>query len=352
MRHQLVLQLDRRDPLAAGLDEVLRAVDEAHLAALVHRRHVARAQPAVVGEALGGARVVVVGRGDPVAAGLQLAARRAVARRRAPACRGRRRAARRRARPGPARRAARPARSWGSSCWSPSRRATDTTGLVSVIPHACRIGSPSVSRNASDSAFGHGRAAARDRPQRRGVAALQLGQRLHPDRRHAGRHGDPLLDDEVGDRLARQVRPGHDQVGAGGDAGVGEAPRVGVEHRHDRQHAVGLADADGVRGHRAHRVQERAAVGVDDALRVARGAARVAHAGGAVLVVDAELDRRRRRRAAPRSRAACGRAGRRAPRPCRRPSARGGARARTSAAAGRAGRAASGRRRSPRRRRG
>ena len=73
----------------------------------------------------------------------------------------------------------------------------------------------------------------------------------------------------------------------------------------------------------AHRVQERAAMAVDDALRVARRAARVAHAGGAVLVVDVELDRGRRRRAGPRRRAARGRRGRRGCRPCRRPSARG-----------------------------
>ena len=48
----------------------------------------------------------------------------------------------------------------------------------------------------------------------------------------------------------------------------------------DGQHAVG--------------VQERRAVRVDDALGVARGAARVAHRRGLVLVADVEGDRRRR----------------------------------------------------------
>ena len=69
-----------------------------------------------------------------------------------------------------------------------------------------------------------------------------------------------------------------------------EAPGVGVEHRHDRQDDVALAHADGVGQHDGGRVQQRRPVRVDDALRVAGGAARVAHGRGAVLVLDVELD--------------------------------------------------------------
>ena len=54
--HQLVLEFDRADPLAARLDQVLGAVDEPDPATLVDRRDVAGAQPAVGGEALRAAR--------------------------------------------------------------------------------------------------------------------------------------------------------------------------------------------------------------------------------------------------------------------------------------------------------
>ena len=71
--HDLVLQLDRADPLAARLHQVLGAVDEADVALGADHGHVARAQPAVLGERLVGTRVVVVRRRDPRPAHLQLA---------------------------------------------------------------------------------------------------------------------------------------------------------------------------------------------------------------------------------------------------------------------------------------
>ena len=73
-------------------------------------------------------------------------------------------------------------------------------------------------------------------------------------------------------------------VGAGEPRRVRQPPRVGVEHRHDRQHRVGLGEPDGVRGVHRHRVQQRRAVRVHDTLRVAGGAARVAHRGGGAFV--------------------------------------------------------------------
>ena len=80
MRHQRVLELDRRDPLAAGLDHVLRAILDLDVAARVDRHDVAGLEPAVVGPALRLLGRVVVRRGDPRAAHLELAHRLAVPR--------------------------------------------------------------------------------------------------------------------------------------------------------------------------------------------------------------------------------------------------------------------------------
>ena len=98
--------------------------------------------------------------------------------------------------------------------------------------------------------------------------------------------------------------PGITSLAPQATAGVGEAPGVGVEHRHDRQDHVALAGAEAVGDHHAHRVQAGRAVRVDDALGVAGGAARVAHRRGPVLVRVVATRPGRPRPAAPRSRAA------------------------------------------------
>src|SRR6266511_2460480 len=63
MRHELVLELDRRDPLAARLDDVLGAVGDLDEAVLVDAADVAGAQPTVV--ELVGRGIEVVAAGDP-----------------------------------------------------------------------------------------------------------------------------------------------------------------------------------------------------------------------------------------------------------------------------------------------
>ena len=93
--------------------------------------------------------------------------------------------------------------------------------------------------------------------------------------------------------LRREVGSGHHQVRPGRHRGVGQAPGVGVEHRHDRQDRVGFPHADGVDGEGAERVEVARPVRVHHALGVARGAARVAHGGGLVLVPYVEARRRR-----------------------------------------------------------
>ena len=136
MRHDLVLELDRRDPLAARLDDVLGAVGDLDEALRVDGADVAGAEPAVVKFVR--RSIPVVGTGDPRAAHLDLAGGLAVP--------GERLARRRRRCGGRRRR-----RSARSSRASPSRRrrvahfggsAIEANGLVSVMPQAWMMRTP------------------------------------------------------------------------------------------------------------------------------------------------------------------------------------------------------------------
>ena len=128
---------------------------------------------------------------------------------------------------------------------------------------------------------GDGGASAGHEPQRGevdGVLVLVgVGQDVVPDGRHGPRHRRLLGHDQLDERLALEEPGRHHEVGAGHPAGVGEPPGVGVEHRDDRQDAVPLGQPERRPAGGGHRVQERGAVAVDDALRVAGRAARVAH---------------------------------------------------------------------------
>src|SRR5207248_7175150 len=64
MSHDRVLELNRADPLASGFDEILGPIDELDEPILTELGDVPGAQPAVVGELLGPALLVVVGAGD------------------------------------------------------------------------------------------------------------------------------------------------------------------------------------------------------------------------------------------------------------------------------------------------
>ena len=78
--HERVLERDRGDPLAARLDEVLRAVLDLDVAVRLDGDDVAGLEPAVVRPAVRAVRRVVVGGRDPDAAHLELAHRLAVPR--------------------------------------------------------------------------------------------------------------------------------------------------------------------------------------------------------------------------------------------------------------------------------
>ena len=88
----------------------------------------------------------------------------------------------------------------------------------------------------------------------------------------------------AGQRGRGEVGARHDHVGAGQATGVGHAPRVRVEHRHHRHDAVVGAQPEGVGQALPEGVQHVRPVRVENALRVARGAARVAEARGLALV--------------------------------------------------------------------
>ena len=97
--------------------------------------------------------------------------------------------------------------------------------------------------------------------------------------------------DELRERLGLEEAARHEEVGAGHPRRVRRAPRVGVEHRHDRQDAVvDRCSATAAPVPDADRVQERRAVRVDDTLRVAGGAARVTHRRGGAFVDLGVLD--------------------------------------------------------------
>ena len=116
------------------------------------------------------------------------------------------------------------------------------------------------------------------------LVLVEVGEHVVPDRRHRPGHGGPGLAHEPAQRLGLQPAVRHHQRGAGHHRGVGQPPRVRVEHRHDRQHPVGPGQpADDAEPDR-HRVQVRRPVAVDHALRVARGAGGVAHRRGVALV--------------------------------------------------------------------
>src|SRR3569832_2220503 len=68
VRHQRVFEVDGTDPLAARLDQVLRSVGDAQEPEFVDRRDVARAQPAVFSEFVGGDWHLVIAARDERAA--------------------------------------------------------------------------------------------------------------------------------------------------------------------------------------------------------------------------------------------------------------------------------------------
>ena len=321
--HDLVLELDRADPLARPTSP--RPWCGRRCACSPRRRpggDVAGLEPAVGGERLGRAGVVVVGRGDPRAA-----------------------------RPG-ARRGSSPSHGTGSrpTSGSTTRSSTPRSGRPMV---ARRSASSSSDRSASvdlmladgghRAGLGHAPGledrAARSAPGRPPTAPwappsrrtgwpagdevsrpFSSGEHAHPDGGDAGGHGDPLLSMRSARALGERSGPGM----------IRSAPVATPAWARPQALAwnIGTTGQDPVATRRtpmlsapvAAKVCSHAgAVAVHDALGVARGAARVAHRRRPVLVGDVELDGLEPRPAASRSRAARADPASGAGRPARRP---------------------------------
>ena len=282
VRHGDVFEVDRADPFTAGLDHVLAAVGDDHVALGAELGHVAGGEPAVLQRVA--AFTLEVGRQDPGPAHIHVTGGRAVpgqfdavfahdlhvhAVDRA-ALRGHHRQALFGRLPHVRR----------LECGDRADRAhlghapgVDHLHVVVVeerLDHRRRAG------RAADGAAAHGAELQ--------AVGFDIGQQPLPYRGHAGRERHLLGFEEFVQRLAVQPRAGEDELGASHRRHVDQAPGVDVEHRHHRQDAVLGRGVEHVGRGADDGVQHRAAVAVEHALGVARGARGVAQAGGGVLV--------------------------------------------------------------------
>ena len=252
---------------------------------LIDLHHVAGLEPAVVGELLGAAAVEVGGR-DPRSANLELAHRLVVPRDQLAVVAARADLDERRREAlasavvvllivgrivevGGAGRAARERRGLGHAPALEDRR-----GRARRNPRSCSWAPPSRRP---------GVGAARSGPTAPGSASIALSIAIQTV-------GTPAVSvtrssaSRSSTLSASSFGPGSTSDGADQRRGVRDTPRVGVEHRHDRQHRVARGDVHRVRQRRGHRVQDERAVRVEDALGPAGGARRVTHRGGPALV--------------------------------------------------------------------
>jgi hypothetical protein len=106
----------------------------------------------------------------------------------------------------------------------------------------------------------------------------------HPYRDRADGVGDLALLDQLEVVPGLWVRAGQHQGGALQGGSVGDAPTVGVKHRADGKKRGGFPHTDRPVQTQPQRVQDDAAVAVQDALRVAGGGRCVTQRRGGVLV--------------------------------------------------------------------
>ncbi len=228
MGHDLVLQLDRRDPLAARLDHVLGPVADLHEAEAVERTDVPGAEPSVMEPFR--SRLAVVGAGDPRAPHLELADRFTVVGEDRPVLvddpdldPGHH-----------------PARLGppldllfvGHALGRQGQRA-DRAGLGHAPP-LDQLDTELVTERLDQLSW-HRRPAGRDHPQGRQVGTVGAGvaEQVVPDGGHAGRDGRAVSLDDGDQRRRLEELLGHDQVGTGHEGGVRGPPGVGVEHGDD-----------------------------------------------------------------------------------------------------------------------
>ena len=276
--HQRGLEGDGTDPLPAGLDQVLCAVSQLDTPLLPDGHDVAGLEPAVIGEpCVGTAGVEILSR-DPRTAHFELAHRFAVpdgqtligAR---PHFDKRQRGALHRAIPQPVvRRQVPDDRRHGAD--RPERRHlghpprvedVEPVALLEPANHRKRRGAPT-----------HRNRAQRAQVVRAGTL-VELLQQAEPHGGHACRQRHAFPHEQVEHARRVEVRPRKHLVGAEERRRKRQPPRVDVEHRHNRQDRVVLADRQRVAQPERERVQHDGPVRVEHALRPPGRPRRVAH---------------------------------------------------------------------------
>ena len=111
-----------------------------------------------------------------------------------------------------------------------------------------------------------------------------------PHRRHAGGMRHLFGFQQFEHRGAVELGAGKHQLGAHRGRRERDAPAIGVEQRHHRQHRVAGIGAERVAGIGHQRVQHVGAVRIQHALGIAGGARGVAHRGGGIFVEGLPLE--------------------------------------------------------------
>src|ERR1700733_376354 len=113
---------------------------------------------------------------------------------------------------------------------------------------------------------------------------LQRGEYAKPNRRYASRERHVLLLDQVEDVFGVHAGTRQNEFRANHNAGVREAPGIGMKHGCDGEHRVVVADRKGISHGTGEGVQNQSAVGGDHSLGESSGARGEAHGGTVVFV--------------------------------------------------------------------
>ena len=113
----------------------------------------------------------------------------------------------------------------------------------------------------------------------------QVREQIEPNGGHPRRHRHAFFVDERCEcGSVTHFIAGHHHLGACCGAGIGIAPGVDVEHRHDRQHHVTAGNIHRVGYQSGIGVQHGGTVAVEHALGVTRRARRIAKRTGRLLI--------------------------------------------------------------------
>ena len=134
-----------------------------------------------------------------------------------------------------------------------------------------------------DQATRHGRAATHHQAEATHVGVGSIVQQIVENRRHRTSQRRTRVVNDASNRSRLQKLLREDEIRANHPRGVRTAPRIGMEHRNDYQHAIALADCDIRSGGHHQCVQVTTAMAVHHTLRVAGGATRVTHRRARVL---------------------------------------------------------------------